>query len=143
LLNQNLTAGYPKPAKQILITNEGTANATGAVVTVVDVSGGTTASSSSTSKSSSINGSSSTTVDSESFNIGNIPAGSSVLITPIIYPDYSSEGTIQTLDLEIAYNNAYGIRTDSDYSIGMIVAPNPPESAFQHNQGEFQITSSS
>jgi hypothetical protein len=142
LLNQNLTAGYPNPL-QILITNEGTANATGAVVTVVDVSGGTTASSSSTSKSSSINGSSSTTVDSESFNIGNIPAGSSVLITPIIYPDYSSEGTIQTLDLEIAYNNAYGIRTDSDYSIGMIVAPNPPESVLSINPGRISTTSSS
>ena len=42
LLNQNLTAGYPNPL-QILITNDGTANATGAVVTVVGVSGGTTA----------------------------------------------------------------------------------------------------
>ena len=142
LLNQNLTAGYPNPL-QILITNDGTANATGAVVTVVDVSGGTTASNSSTSKSSSINGSSSTTVDSESFNIGNIPAGSSVIITPIIYPDYSSEGTIQTLDLEIAYNNAYGIRTDSDYSIGMIVAPNPPESVLSIIPGRISTTSSS
>lgn len=142
LLNQNLTAGYPNPL-QILITNDGTANATGAVVTVVDVSGGTTASNSSTSKSSSINGSYSTTVDSESFNIGNIPAGSSVMITPIIYPDYSSEGTIQTLDLEIAYNNAYGIRTDSDYSIGMIVAPNPPESVLSINPGRISTTSSS
>lgn len=142
LLNQNLTAGYPNPL-QILITNDGTANATGAVVTVIDVSGGTTASNSSTSKSSSINGSSSTTVDSESFNIGNIPAGSSVMITPIIYPDYSSEGTIQTLDLEIAYNNAYGIRTDSDYSIGMIVAPNPPESVLSINPGRISTTSSS
>jgi hypothetical protein len=141
LLNQNLTAGYPNPL-QIHITNDGTANATGAVVTVVDVSGGTTASNSSTSKSRSINGSSSTTVDSESFNIGNIPAGSSVLITPIIYPDYSSEGTIQTLDLEIAYNNAYGVRTDSDYSIGMIVAPNPPESVLSINPGRISTTSS-
>lgn len=142
LLNQNLTAGYPNPL-QILITNDGTTNATGAVVTVIDVSGGTTASNSSTSKSSSINGSSSTTVDSESFNIGNIPAGSSVMIIPIIYPDYSSEGTIQTLDLEIAYNNAYGIRTDSDYSIGMIVAPNPPESVLSINPGRISTTSSS
>jgi hypothetical protein len=141
LLNQNLTAGYPNPL-QIPITNDGTANATGAVVTVVGVSGGTTASNS-TSDSNSVNGSSTTTVDSESFNIGNIPAGSSVLITPIIYPDYSSGGTIQTLDLEIAYNNAYGIRTDSDYSIGMIIAPNPPESVLSINPGIISTTSSS
>jgi hypothetical protein len=142
LINQNLTAGSSNPL-QILITNDGTANATGAVVTVVGVSGGTTASNNNTSDNSSVNGSSITAIDSESFNIGNIPAGSSVSIAPIIYPDYSSGGTIQTLDLEIAYNNAYGIRTDSDYSIGMIVAPNPPESVLSINPGIISTTSSS
>ena len=141
LLNQNLTAGYPNPL-QILVTNHGTANATGAIVTVVGVSGGTTAANS-TSNGSSVNGSTTTTVDSESFNIGNIQAGSSVLITPIIYPEYSSGGTIQTLDLEIAYNNAYGIRTDSDYSKGMIVAPNPPESVLSINPEIISTTSNS
>ena len=141
LLNQNLTAGYPNPL-QILVTNHGTANATGAIVTVEGVSGGTTAANS-TSNGSSVNGSTTTTVDSESFNIGNIQAGSSVLITPIIYPEYSSGGTIQTLDLEIAYNNAYGIRTDSDYSKGMIVAPNPPESVLSINPEIISTTSSS
>lgn len=140
LLNQNLTAGSPNPL-QILIKNDGTANATGAIGTVVGVSGGTTASNS-TSDDRSVNGSATTTVDSETFNIGNIPAGRSVLITPIIYPDYSSGATIQTLDLEIAYNNAYGIRTDSDYSIGMIVAPNPPESVLSINPGIMSTTSS-
>jgi hypothetical protein len=141
LLNQNLTAGYPNPL-QILVTNHGTANATGAIVTVVGVSGGTT-SANSTSDGSSVNGSTTTTVGSESFNIGNIQAGKSVLITPIIYPEYSSGGTIQTLDLEIAYNNAYGIRTDSDYSKGMIVAPNPPESVLSINPEIISTTSSS
>jgi hypothetical protein len=140
LLNQNLTAGSPNPL-QILIKNDGTANATGAIGTVVGVSGGTTTSNS-TSDGRSVNGSATTTVDSETFNIGNIPAGNSVLITPIIYPDYSSGATIQTLDLEIAYNNAYGIRTDSDYSIGMIVAPNPPESVLSINPGIMSTTSS-
>ena len=140
LLSQNLTAGYPNPLR-ILITNDGTANATGAIVTVVGVSGGTTAANS-TSNSNSVNGSSTTTINSESFNIGTIPAGSSASIAPIVYPDYSSGGTIQTLDLEIAYNSAYGIRTDSEYSIGMIVAPNPPESVLSINPGIISTTSS-
>lgn len=140
LLSQNLTAGYPNPLR-ILITNDGTANATGAIVTVVGVSGGTTAANS-TSNSNSVNGSFTTTINSESFNIGTIPAGSSASIAPIIYPDYSSGGTIQTLDLEIAYNSAYGIRTDSEYSIGMIVAPNPPESVLSINPGIISTTSS-
>jgi hypothetical protein len=126
LLNQNLTAGYTNPL-QILITNDGTSNATGAVVTISGVSGGTLATNSS-SNDTSLDGASFTTVDSETFNIGNIPAGRSVVITPVVYPEYSSGGTIQTLDLRIAYNNAYGMRTNSDYSVGMIVAPNPPES---------------
>jgi hypothetical protein len=138
LLSQNLTAGYPNPLR-ILITNDGTANATGAIVTVVGVSGGTTAANS-TSNSNSVNGSSTTTINSESFNIGTIPAGSSASIAPIIYPDYSSGGTIQTLDLEIAYNSAYGIRTDSEYSIGMIIAPNPPESVLSINPGIISAT---
>src|ERR671918_297200 len=140
LLSQNLTAGYPNPLR-ILITNDGTANATGAIVTVVGVSGGTTAANS-TSNSNSVNDSSTTTINSESFNIGTIPAGSSASIAPIIYPDYSSGGTIQTLDLEIAYNSAYGIRSDSEYSIGMIVAPNPPESVLSINPGIISTTSS-
>ena len=140
LLSQNLTAGYPNPLR-ILITNDGTANATGAIVTVVGVSGGTTAANS-TSNSNSVNGSSTTTINSESFNIGTIPTGSSASIAPIVYPDYSSGGTIQTLDLEIAYNSAYGIRTDSEYSIGMIVAPNPPESVLSINPGIISTTSS-
>jgi hypothetical protein len=126
LMNQNLTAGHTNPL-QILITNDGTSNATGAVVTISGVSDGTLATNSS-SNDTSINGGSTTTVDSETFNIGNIPAGRSVVITPVVYPEYSSGGTIQTMDLRIAYNNAYGKRTNSDYSIGMIVAPNPPES---------------
>src|SRR5919106_2039064 len=140
LLSQNLTASYPNPLR-ILITNDGTANATGAIVTVVGVSGGTTAANS-TSNSNSVNGSSTTTINSESFNIGTIPAGSSASIAPIVYPDYSSGGTIQTLDLEIAYNSAYGIRTDSEYSIGMIVAPNPPEPVLSINPGIISTTSS-
>lgn len=139
LLNQNLTAGYPN-SLQILVANNGTANATGAIVRVVGVSGGTTTANG-TSDSRPVNGSATATIDSETFNIGNILAGRSVLITPIIYPDYSSGGTIQTLDLEIAYNNAYGISTNSDYSIGMIVAPNPPESVLSINSGIISTTS--
>lgn len=131
LLNQNLTAGYPNPL-QVIITNNGSADATGAVINVQGVSGGTTTTNSG-SDGSSVNGSSTTSVGSESFNVGNIPAGSSVMINPVIYPDYSSGGTIQILDLRIEYNNAYGILTNSDYSIGMIIAPNPPEPVLNIN----------
>src|SRR5215208_7943354 len=62
------------------------------------------------------------------FNVGNIPAGGSVFVTPTVYPSYASGGTIQNLDLEISYNDAYGTRLTADKSIGIVISPNPPES---------------
>jgi hypothetical protein len=62
------------------------------------------------------------------FNVGNIPAGGSAFITPTVYPSYSAGGTIQNLGLEISYNDAYGIMTTIDKSIGIVISPNPPES---------------
>ena len=62
------------------------------------------------------------------FNVGNIPAGGSAFITPTVYPSYSSGGTIQNLNLEISYNDAYGTKITTDKSIGIVISPNPPES---------------
>src|SRR5919109_4558606 len=62
------------------------------------------------------------------FNVGNIPAGGAAFITPTVYPSYSSGGTIQNLNLEISYNDAYGTLITTDKSIGIVISPNPPES---------------
>src|SRR5215208_2249045 len=62
------------------------------------------------------------------FNVGNIPAGGAAFITPTVYPSYSSGGTIQNLNLEISYNDAYGTKITTDKSIGMVISPNAPES---------------
>lgn len=62
------------------------------------------------------------------FNVGNIPAGGSAFITPTVYPSYSSGGTIQDLNLEISYNDAYGTKITTDKSIGIVISPNSPES---------------
>jgi hypothetical protein len=62
------------------------------------------------------------------FNVGSIPAGGSVFVTPTVYPSYASGGTIQNLDLEISYNDAYGTKLTTDKSIGIVISPNPPES---------------
>src|SRR5918992_3188933 len=131
---QNLIAGSPNRLT-ILINNEGSADANGALAIVRDVTDGTTTSDASENSNdlgnnddgSSINGSDSennssistgteektTTVDGQdadseastislqttTFDVGNIPAGGSAFVTPIVYPSYSSEGTIQNLDL--------------------------------------------
>lgn len=173
LLEQNLTAGSANPLP-ILLSNKGTANASGVVATINAIDSGTTTTTTATSTTIPASTSSSplaapvadnntitnttvnaqstesttvdtstttspseveqeessaaTLVDSRTFDIGIIPAKSSVIITPVVYPDYSADGTIQNLDLEITYNDAYGVRTSSGYSMGMIVSPNPPES---------------
>lgn len=158
---QNLDAGSPNDLR-ILIRNEGSADASGVIATVTDVSDGTTTSAVSNSNSNDAGDNGSTRNDSDSdnnataststdeattedgqetdseaptislqtttFNVGNIPAGRSVFITPTVYPSYSSGGTIQNLDLEISYNDAYGTKTTTDKSIGIVISPNPPES---------------
>src|ERR671918_1204498 len=160
---QNLVAGSPNRLT-ILINNEGSADANGALAIVTDVTDGTTTSDASDNSNdignnddgSSINGSDSennssistgteektTTVDGQdvdseastislqttTFDVGNIPAGGSAFVTPIVYPSYSSEGTIQNLDLELSYNDAYGTKMTTEKSIGIVISPNPPES---------------
>jgi hypothetical protein len=62
------------------------------------------------------------------FDVGNIPAGGAAFVTPIVYPSYSSGGTIQNLDLELSYNDAYGTKITTEKSIGIVISPNPPES---------------
>ena len=62
------------------------------------------------------------------FDVGKIPAGGAAFITPTVYPSYSSGGTIQNLNLEISYNDAYGTMITTDKSIGIVISPNPPES---------------
>jgi hypothetical protein len=158
---QNLDAGSPNDLR-ILIRNEGSADASGVIATVTDVSDGTTTSAVSSSNRNDAENNASTRNDSDSdnnstaststdeaitedgqetdseaptislqtttFNVGNIPAGQSAFITPTVYPSYSSGGTIQNLDLEISYNDAYGTKTTTDKSIGIVISPNPPES---------------
>jgi hypothetical protein len=158
---QNLNAGSPNDLR-ILIRNEGSADASGVIATVTDVSDGTTTSAVSNSNRNDVDNNGSTRNDSDSdnnataststdeattedgqetdseaptislqtttFNVGNIPAGRSAFITPTVYPSYSSGGTIQNLDLEISYNDAYGTKTTTDKSIGIVISPNPPES---------------
>ena len=126
---QNLNAGSPNDLR-ILIRNEGSADASGVIATVTDVSDGTTTSAVSNSNSNDAVNNGSTRNDSDSdnnataststdeatteggqetdseaptislqtttFNVGNIPAGQSALITPTVYPSYSSAALYRT-----------------------------------------------
>jgi hypothetical protein len=164
---QNLVAGSPNDLR-ILMKNEGSADASGVIVTITSVTDGTatttptvshnknnnnndesngesirnnsdsdnnvTASSSTDEAATTENGqeagseASIVSLQTTTFNVGNIPADGAAFITPTVYPSYSSGGTIQNLNLEISYNDAYGTKITTDKSIGIVISPNPPES---------------
>jgi len=167
---QNLITNSPNNL-QILLYNKGSADANGVIVTITNISGGTTTIENKVIKNNnngiidnsivhnnSINnnlGSNATlsnhsnntaerilikqTSEKESnftpidihattFNVEKILANSTALITPVIYPDYSTGGTIQNMKLEITYNDAYGNKKIFETSVGLIISPNPPES---------------
>jgi len=93
---------------QIILTNKGSADATGVVATIVNV--GESGQSRGSSDSSSISLESSDTsivnLGSTTFNIGTIPAGESVEISTILFPDDEAAATVQNLDLQIEYGNS-------------------------------------
>ena len=62
------------------------------------------------------------------FNVEKILANNTSLIIPLIYPDYSTGGTIQNMKLKIDYNDPYGNKKTLETSVGLIISPNPPES---------------
>lgn len=146
-LTQNLTTGTLNEAL-IAIKNKGSADANGVITTITDLNGGTITNLGDSSvenienndsnnstvkddqKTENMNQTSSdiTTIQATTFNIGKIPANGLVTINPLLYADYNAGGTIQTMNLQISYNDAYGNKKTSDTLIGLIVSPNPPES---------------
>jgi hypothetical protein len=140
---------------KILIQNIGSANATGAVVTVTGITSGNSVTSSNTqstsgsssntnsgntntstpnspSSSSSPSPSSSTNpavnIGATAFHIGTIPVNGSAEINPIVYPTASSGETVQNLNLQISYGDAYGNQQTSNVPVGLVILPNPPQS---------------
>ncbi|MRN68864.1 MAG: hypothetical protein FIO04_04100 [Nitrosopumilales archaeon] len=134
---------------KILIQNIGSANAAGAVVTVTGITSGnsvtssnTQSTSSSTSNTNSGNTNTSTTnspssssspspssssnpavnIGATAFHIGTIPVNGSAEINPVVYPTASSGETVQNLNLQISYGDAYG------NPVGLVILPNPPQS---------------
>ena len=140
---------------KILIQNIGSADAAGAVVTVTGITSGnsvtssnTQSTSSSTSNTNSGNTNTSTTnspssssspspssssnpavnIGATTFHIGTIPVNGSAEINPIVYPTASSGETVQNLNLQISYGDAYGNQQTSNVPVGLVILPNPPQS---------------
>ena len=149
----SLNPGVSNVAK-ILLTNMGTATAHGVVATITSITGNSISSntgSSTTSSSSSSNSNSTTTpgaqittitppstiptvnIGARTFNIGTIPANGKAEIDPIIYPSFSAGGTLQNLNLQLAYTNSVGQSLTSSTSVGFLVQPTPPQAGISIN----------
>jgi hypothetical protein len=149
--NKELIPGSPNQLK-INIHNKGDANATAVVVTITGVTGnsvnsGAGATSSNGNNVANSNATSSigqqqqqqqpsssslsiptVNLASQTFNIGDIPANSTVQLSPTIYPISSAGETAQNLNLQISYGDAYGNQKTSNSQVGLVIAPNPPQS---------------
>jgi hypothetical protein len=147
--NTELIPGMPNDIRMDL-QNVGTANATGVVVTVIGVTGSTvtnSATADTTATTTSANSNLSSTgastgqqqpssfssipaanLGSETFNVGTIPANSTVEINPIVYPTASAGETAQNLGVQISYGDAYGNLKAVNPQVGFIITPNPPQS---------------
>src|SRR3712207_6065492 len=117
----------------ITIKNKGTANASGVIVSVNEAPS-TSNSLLSSNSSSTANGGRGTesiplvNIGNNTFDIGNIPANRTAQINPLVYPSNSASETVQNIDLQISYGDAYGNRKNSDQSVGLVISPNPPQS---------------
>ena len=175
LQKQNLITNTPNYLP-ILLYNKGSADANGVIVTITNISGGTTTignkdhknnkniiidnpilyNNSETNNNNNNLGNSNYTISNTStnttksiltkpisqkesygrsldiqattFNVERILANNTALIIPVIYPGYSTGGTIQNMKLTIDYNDPYGNKKNLATSVGLIISPNPPES---------------
>jgi len=106
----------PGSANQVPITiiNKGTAAATGVVITVSASANGT-------------GGASAVTVGQKTFDVGSIPANGTAEIRPTIYTSSAGE-TSQSINLQVSYGNAYGVKTSTNIQVGLVVLPRALES---------------
>lgn len=188
LQKQNLITNTPNYLP-ILLYNKGSADANGVIVTITNISGGTTTIgnkdhknndnsiidnlilyNNSENNNNNLGGSSNYTISNTftnttknivtkqtsqqesygrpidiqatTFNVERILANNTALITPVIYPSYSSGGSIQNMKLKIDYNDSYGNKKNLETSVGLIISPNPPESVLSIDEARSGLDTS-
>jgi hypothetical protein len=153
LKNTVLIPGMPNDIK-IALQNVGTANAAGVVVTIIGVTGSSinsggsgittiNAATDNTNSNSNLNNTAAATsagkqqqqpsipaanLGAETFNVGTIPANGTIEVNPIVYPTASAGETVQNLNLQVSYGDAYGNQKIINPQIGFVISPNPPQS---------------
>src|SRR5918992_584274 len=62
-------------------------------------------------------------------------SGVIVSVNEAPYTSNSAGETVQNLDLQISYGDAYGNRKNSDQSVGLVISPKPPQSILNIDAG--------
>ena len=130
----NVVPGVPNAVK-LTIRNDGTATARGVIVNIAGLTAASVGSTTVTVANNVSSGvaaqpSSSSTVilGSKVFSIGTISPGGSQQISLIIYPSIAAAGTVQTLNLGLSYDDAYGNRKITNQLVGLQILPISPQS---------------
>src|SRR5439155_11193184 len=125
----NLIPGTPNAVK-LTIRNNGSATARGVIVTIAgltaaSVSGTTVTVATNVSSGVAAQPSSSSTVilGSKVFSVGTISPGGSNQISPVIYPSIAAAGTVQTLNLALSFDDAYGNKKTTNQLVGLQILP--------------------
>jgi hypothetical protein len=130
----NVVPGVPNAVK-LTIRNDGSATARGVIVNIAGLTAasvGSTTVTVATNVSSGVaaqpSSSSTVILGSKVFTIGSISPGGSQQITLIIYPSIAAAGTVQTLNLGLTYDDAYGNRKITNQLVGLQILPISPQS---------------
>ncbi|MCE9651768.1 MAG: hypothetical protein K8Q89_01710 [Nitrosarchaeum sp.] len=112
------------------IVNKGSSPATGVVATIVGL-GDANSKSSGNSGSLVLQSSSTELVNlgSSSFNVGTIPAYGNTTLSTVIFPSSDAGGTVQNVDIQLSYGNAYGYRQSQTLSTGLVISPTPTDTS--------------
>ena len=128
--NQKLT---PKSENKVnfSIVNKGSSPATGVVATIVGLGDNTGRGTGSSGGSLVLQSSSTELVNlgSSSFNVGTIPANGSTTLSTIIFPSSESGGTVQNVDIQLTFGNAYGYKQSQTLSTGLVISPTPTDTS--------------
>lgn len=71
-----------------------------------------------------------TTIGTQRFSIGTIPAGEIISIPSVLYPAITASEGLQNLNVEVSYGNPLGNRETIDFSLGFVISAQPTESNF-------------
>ena len=130
----NVVPGVPNAVK-LTIRNDGSATARGVIVNIAGLTAasvGSTTVTVATNVSSGVaaqpSSSSTVILGSKVFTIGSISPGGSQQISLIIYPSIAAAGTVQTLNLGLTYDDAYGNRKITNQLVGLQILPISPQS---------------